>query len=46
MNDHNEDWQKALLGHPAYKNCGVDASWRIIAIIGWLLSFFLMIFQR
>jgi hypothetical protein len=36
MNDHNEDWQKALLHHPAIKRNGVDPLWRIIAIIGWL----------
>ena len=36
MNDHNEDWQRALLNHPAIQPNGIDPLWRIIAIIGWV----------
>jgi len=46
MNDHNEDWQQALLNYHRSKADGVHAAWRIIAISGWLLVAFLMIFQR
>lgn len=36
MNDHNEDWQKALLHHPAIKRNGVDPLWIWIAVMGWI----------
>ena len=36
MNDHNEDWQKALLHHPAMKRNGVDPLWVWIAAMGWI----------
>ena len=36
MNDHNEDWQRALLNHPAIKTNGVDPLWIWIAAMGWI----------
>lgn len=46
MNDHNEEWQRALLNHPAIKPPGIDPIWRWIAALGWLTSAILVAFSK
>lgn len=33
----DQEWQRALLHHPAFKPPGVDPLWRAIAIAGWIV---------
>lgn len=37
----DQEWQRALLHHPALKPPGVDPLWKVIAILGWALVFLL-----
>ena len=37
FHDDNEEWQRALLHHPAIKPGGVDPLWRVSAIVGWII---------
>ena len=40
---HDQEFQRQILAHPAYRNQGVHSHWRIIAILGWLTVLGLML---
>ena len=40
---HDQEFQRQILAHPAYRARGVDPLWRVIAVLGWATVLALML---